>query len=818
MALMHKSMKQFIAIIFFVCAFVSAVDGQTARQYIKAADEEMAAGDYYSAMKHYQFAMDIGGEKTDILYKYAEAARLFSSYTFADTAYTKILLSKDSLKYPLARYWLALVKKKIGDYENALFHINKFIDTYAVQEDSTFLQKAQEEKEHLEWALSEYNKRNPNIYLRRLNDTINTAYSEFAPVVENGYLYFSSQQFEREVFKGKPPRHISQVLRKKLDGDSVELLTINNPVKHTGNLVFNANRTRVYFTVCSYVGESVNLRCELYCSNIDANGKFGQPTKLPDGINMKGYTATHPAVGVDPATGLDKLFFVSDRPGGKGGLDIWFATIFKDGTFDAPFNFEVANTSGDEVTPFFHLPSNTLFFSSNGWPSFGGFDFYKTSYIDENWSSPSHIPAPLNSSYDDLYYWTNELQTEGYFSSNRLGSNILEPEFEACCNDLYFFNVQLVNLKALTFDHHREPLNGVTVSLMAMSPGAPMVIGQQTNEENNEFNFKIKKGDTYLLTATKPGFLSLTDTIDLSAEFDPDLRDIERKLYLVPDLIDLNIQTFNARTKNPLKDVGVRIAIDGQEVHYERNPTGNNVAFKLERGKLYEVIGTKVAYFSDTIYIDLRNNFSDSELNENLFLKPKEIEDFPPLIIYFDNDYPDPKSWSTETTAVYEDLWKEYMSKKEIFIREAVKARSGQDSFVVANRTRVFFEREVAGGWEALKVFTESVQRILADGEFKIELELQGYASPRASEDYNFNLSQRRASCLRNHFRTWNNGALRPYIENGMLTLEVVAFGEKLAPQFISDRLDDERESIYSVSASFQRKVAIIGVRKIAEN
>ena len=91
-------MKQLLTILSFLC-FFSAVQGQTAKQFIKAADEEMAGGDFYSAMKHYQFAMDFAGEKTDILYKYAEAARQFSSYTFADTAYTKVLNSKDSLKY-----------------------------------------------------------------------------------------------------------------------------------------------------------------------------------------------------------------------------------------------------------------------------------------------------------------------------------------------------------------------------------------------------------------------------------------------------------------------------------------------------------------------------------------------------------------------------------------------------------------------------------------------------------------------------------------------------------------------------------------------
>lgn len=810
-------MRKFLTII-ITFGLLGSIQAQTARQYIKAADQEFAAGDYYSAMKHYRMAMDIAGEETDILYKYAEAARLFSSYTFADTAYTKVLKSNDSLSFPLVHYWLAMVKKKTGDYESSLFHLNEFIKNVANLKDSVYQKKAILEKEYLEWAIKEYGQKDPNVHIERLSASVNTSFSEFAPVIADRYLYFSSQQFEREVVKGKPLVHISQILRKKLDSDSLELLPINNPLQHTGNLAFNKNHTRAYFSICNYIDETSKLRCNLYYSNIDVNGNFSEPVKLPDAINMKGFTATQPTVGVDPATGLDKLYFVSDRPGGKGGLDIWFATIFKDGTFDEPFNFEPANTISDEVTPFFHFPSLTLYFSTNGQPTFGGYDIYKTSFFGGKWAKPVHLPAPINSSYDDIYYWSNDAGTEGYFSSNRLGSNVLEPEFEACCNDIYSFKIRLITLKVLTFDQHRNPLKGVSLKLTETGDGAPNMVSEKRENDTNEFNFKIKSESKYQILASKPGFLTLSDSLDLKNGYDPNVTEIEKKLYLISDLVDLNIQTYNSRTKNPLKDVGVRIAVDGQEVYFDRNPNGNEVSFKLERGKLYEVIGTKIAYFPDTIYVDLRNNISENVIDGKLYLKPKEIEDFPPLIIYFDNDYPDPDSWATTTDAVYEDLWKKYMSKKDTFIREAVKALSGQDSFVVVNRTKIFFEREVAGGWEALKVFTESVERILTEGEFKIELLLQGYASPRASADYNYNLSQRRAECLKNHFLNWNKGSLRPYIENGMLTMEVAGFGEKLAPQFISDRLDDARESIYSVAASFERKVAIIGVRKISEN
>lgn len=808
-------MKYLLVIIPLLVLSMSG-SGQTARQYLKAADAEFQGQDYYSAMKHYQMAMEITGEKPEILYKYAEAARLFAAYTFADSAYTKILNGPASDKYPLTRFWLGSIKKKIGKYVEAKKFLQEFIDSTAHLVEPSYLEEARKELENLEWILSEHGKVDPNVKISLLPDSINTPFAEFNPVAEGSTLYFSSQRKEAEVFKGKPTRHISQIFKSNIHSLSVTPLEINDPLRHTANISFNPTRTRVYYTICDYVGETEILKCKIYCRSITADGKFGALTPLPDFINYPGSNTTHPNVGIDPATGLDKLYFSSDMPGGKGGMDIWYCTIFKDGSFDKPFNFEAVNTPGDEVTPFYHYASKTLYFSTNGRPGFGSFDIYKTVFSKGKWGDPFLLPEPLNSSYDDLFFYLNDTQKKGFLTSNRLGSKTLEPEFEACCTDLYQFNYHLLHLTALTFDNEEQPLEGVKIELLENRDSNWVAIDSTYNENGNEHHFELRRGEKYVLIARKPGFLTLTDTVDLSSSTLDAQDSLVRRLYMVPDLLDLHIYTFNKRTMRPLKGVEVRVALDGQEVAFEHNPTDNKVDFKLERGKLYEIIGAKVAYFSDTLIVDLRNNFTDSKLEGKLLLSPKELEDFPPLQIYFDNDMPDPRSWATTTNSTYEELWEAYMARKDVFIREYSKVLTGRDSFLAANRIRAFFEREVKNGWESLKVFTESLQRILEEGEFQVELTIQGFASPRASELYNYNLSQRRADCLKNHFETWNNGALKPYIDNGMLIMKVVGYGEKLAPAFISDRLDDERESIYSLAASAERKVAIIGVRKMA--
>src|SRR5690606_1614113 len=93
-----------------------------------------------------------------------------------------------------------------------------------------------------------------------------------------------------------------------------------------------------------------------------ADGKQ-QLLPLPPPINLDSFTNTQPSVGKDQA-GNEVLYFVSDRPGGQGGLDIWFTTLMPDGTYSEPSNLAIVNSPGNDISPFFHFSSSTLFFSS----------------------------------------------------------------------------------------------------------------------------------------------------------------------------------------------------------------------------------------------------------------------------------------------------------------------------------------------------------------------------------------------------------------------------------------------------------------------
>lgn len=812
-------MKYFILSLGLLVCSIGSVIGQTYKQYIKAADAEFEDKNYYSSMKHYQEAMDIEGETSDVLFKYAESARLFASYTFADTAYSKVVSTDTSGQYPLALYWLGMVKKKQGDYLASQQYFQLFVDGYS-QQYPNYAIKAKQEIEDLNWAIEAITKVQEDVVVGQLGETVNSPYSEFAPIQVGDKVYFSTQNYFREIKKGLPKRMFSKVMSFEEEGGQTEMVDWNDKTKHTAHTIFTEDMSRVYFTLCDYVGESAEIRCELFYRDKDSTGtSFSDPVKLPASINKAGFTTTDPCLGVDKATGDTWLYFVSDRKDGLGGLDIWATIVKGKNNFSTPFNLTEINTPGDEATPMFHNPSQTLYFSSNGKQGFGGYDIYNTLRKDGKWVDETHLSPPYNTSYDDTHFWIDKGRVHGFFASNRLGSKVLEPEFEACCYDIYKFTVQVVDLDVFTFNKkNREPLEGVTTELYELTSGGDLKLATTTNPSGNDFNYEIKRDGQYVVLATHPNFLPISDTIDMRLPENQNSRTIKRELYLVPKDVDLNVLSFNKKTMHPLKGVEVRLVIDGQEVDFKKNETSNDVSFVLERGNLYQLIGSKVAYFSDTTTIDLRTDVTSTTIERKLLLKPKQIEDFPPLVIYFDNDQPNPRTRKTTTELAYQETWEDYMDKKDLYINEYVKSLTGFDSLTSTRRMGAFFEREVKNGFLSLEVFTENILEIMDDGGFKVELVIQGFTSPRASADYNFNLSQRRSDCLKNHFERWRGGILKPYVDEGRISLEVVGYGEELAPQFISDRLDDERESIYSVQASFERKVAIIGARRVAEN
>ncbi|MBP5396004.1 MAG: hypothetical protein J6Y34_03305 [Bacteroidales bacterium] len=178
---------------------------------------------------------------------------------------------------------------------------------------------------------------------------------------------------------------------------------------------------------------------EIWTSEL-SDGKWKKPWRLGAPVNIPGTVSSQPCVA--DANGTEVLYFVSDREGGFGGLDIWYAVREEDGSFLSAVNLGgTVNTAGNELTPHYDAKTGRLYFSSDGLPGLGGYDIYMLEGGLNAWkSSPQNLGYPLNSPANDIAFCCVSGGAQGYFASNR--SAPLSLTDAICCNDLYHFEMR----------------------------------------------------------------------------------------------------------------------------------------------------------------------------------------------------------------------------------------------------------------------------------------------------------------------------------------------------------------------------------------
>lgn len=208
--------------------------------------------------------------------------------------------------------------------------------------------------------------------------------------------------------------------------------SINHLQTFNSNFCFNENKTQLIYSRCTRtsLGE---LQCQLWQSEF-RNDSWEKAKRLPNCINLKDYSATQPHLVQYPDH--EVLYFASNRPNGIGGYDIWFS-IKKGDDYAEPINAgPVINTEGNEVTPFYDLKSNTLYFSSDEHLGIGDYDIFYSQGALSQWGEVSNMGIPFNSEYNDYYFTLGNDSRNGHFSSNRPHSN---DDSDTCCNDLFHF-------------------------------------------------------------------------------------------------------------------------------------------------------------------------------------------------------------------------------------------------------------------------------------------------------------------------------------------------------------------------------------------
>ena len=253
------------------------------------------------------------------------------------------------------------------------------------------------------------------IIIKMLSEKTNTKQgSEFNFITNDDInAFYSSSSIENNRFR-------TAIYKSKyIDGDWQAGKYFNiDAFYNVGNI--SCDSTSCYFSGC----DSLN-NCKIFYYNINDKNVYydlGELINLPNTSSTQPHITTH--------KNQKALYFVSNRPGGKGGLDIWVSVMGRNGNFGSPLNLGVKiNTFNDDVTPYYNKWTEELYFSSNKDEKV--FNVYKSSGKINKWKE-SVKEESLSSSEDDLYVYFVK-KNKGYFSSNRGDTS--------CCMNNYSFTL-----------------------------------------------------------------------------------------------------------------------------------------------------------------------------------------------------------------------------------------------------------------------------------------------------------------------------------------------------------------------------------------
>jgi len=203
-----------ISIFILLCLFIAtAAKSQSLKAYIKAADQAYLTHDYFSALVYYKKILEVEPQRTDVHFRYAEAAREFQAYRIAEDAYHQITTGRDSLRYPQAMYWLGVVKKGLGKYGEAENTFEKYLSRFK-RGNVRLARKAEKHITDCQWAARAVQSNSSNIQVSPIEGDINTPYSEFGATEIDGEIYFSSMKFmnKLKLMNSTPMRNLLLIL------------------------------------------------------------------------------------------------------------------------------------------------------------------------------------------------------------------------------------------------------------------------------------------------------------------------------------------------------------------------------------------------------------------------------------------------------------------------------------------------------------------------------------------------------------------------------------------------------------------------------
>lgn len=529
---MNRYRFLFCCLLIFVLqsAWGQPLNRSTSKTNITLAESRFDSMDYYNSLEYYEKYYEDNKKDLQVQYKIAELNFILRDYKKAVVWYTRLFNKDKKGEYAAAKFNYARSLKMEEQYEDAAVQFSEFASN---TQDPVLKKLAEIEIKGCQMAP----KMQPNSRLTvdNVGKNINKATTEASPFItpDGNEMYYASLNSDSAItMDGKVKDYHLKIYNSKKEGDKWGVGTllndqVNREDFHTGNACLSRDGKRMYFTRALLSGNVVK-ESKIYVATMGSDG-WSAPREVL-GINGD-FISKHPMMG--ELFGKEVIFFVSNMPGGIGGLDIYYANYKADDAFADPVNLgEGINTIGDEISPFYK--EGKLYFSSDGYPGLGGLDIFSSTWSGTGWSTPANMGKGFNSSVDDMYFSIDKEGYNGFLVSNRPGGRSLKSK--TCCDDIYSFNIQKfkATVNAVVFDATSgKVVQGYDAQLIEMTGGKLGVTESKNSGKTNAVNFPLVLEKTYGIIVNKQGYYPDTVTGINTVALVKD-ENFERKINLKP--------------------------------------------------------------------------------------------------------------------------------------------------------------------------------------------------------------------------------------------------------------------------------------------
>lgn len=337
---------------------------------------------------------------------------------------------------------------------------------------------------------------------------LNTAGADYAPVVSEDFLYFTSGRQASGIYPatGMP---YTKLFRTRIEELRVDVSGIralpefqNEEGLDQASIAISPDGNTIIYARGNSTSPKDLPETALFASYFRGAG-FTQPIWLPVNEDESWWNST-PAFSPDGS----ELYFASNRPGGYGGIDLYKATRLANGDFGNAVNLGPnVNTPGNELFPRM-APDEKFFFASDGHPGYGKLDLFVAEMGEDGKQKITNLGENINSKADDFGIFFTEYPKEGFLSSNREGGS--------GDDDIYYFEdktpkPKIINVLLTVTTKERvagEPDQVLEQARVVLYDGANKQIGGDFSNSTGRVRFTMEPQSDYTIIASKNGYFS----------------------------------------------------------------------------------------------------------------------------------------------------------------------------------------------------------------------------------------------------------------------------------------------------------------------